>query len=421
MKNKKIKASIRPRGTVIIYFFFMFSALVFMHALRSTISSVLLVFTAALLPVSLLYSIILSKSIKIDVQTKAKEFHKNDIFQIFADIKNLSPLPMPFSSAHIIMPSSEGPECIKKRVRFSVMPFSVCRLSDEAEFRFRGEYRLGLVSVETSDLFNLFNIRIKVSALSLCYVLPRVSAIPETVAGRAESGERAGTDPVLSASSERSGTREYRLGDSMKNIHWKLSSKAQELIVRPETAGADATVAVFIDYTTYVCAPFKEEMDGEKLQKFRNALCDAVADAAASVIACIAECKGTCMIYWLDARHSNSVRADYVDSPEMFWLKLRNFGTAPAYKSVKNPFEEFVQNSSGEYSSRIFITSRTDSDAAEALITAAAVSGNSIDSTVIIADAASFFDDESKRKKYSELCSVCASELAGAGINTVIF
>ena len=42
-------------------------------------------------------------------------------------------------------------------------------------------------------------------------------------------------------------TRYYRQGDLLKNIHWKLSAKADDLLVKEFSMPADQSVEIYLD------------------------------------------------------------------------------------------------------------------------------------------------------------------------------
>ena len=96
-----------------------------------------------------------------------------------------------------------------------------------------GQLRCRVLRIECRDLLGLFRIRRRLPAEMLCTVLPYPAA-PDTLPDLDASLE---TAPILKPKygggySEEHELREYRPGDSVNTIHWKLSSKMDELIVR---------------------------------------------------------------------------------------------------------------------------------------------------------------------------------------------
>ena len=96
-----------------------------------------------------------------------------------------------------------------------------------------GQLRCRVLRIECRDLLGLFRIRRRLPDEMLCTVLP-IPAAPDMAPDLDASLE---TAPILKPKygggySEEHELREYRPGDSVNTIHWKLSSKMDELIVR---------------------------------------------------------------------------------------------------------------------------------------------------------------------------------------------
>ncbi|MBO6039975.1 MAG: DUF58 domain-containing protein [Oscillospiraceae bacterium] len=96
-----------------------------------------------------------------------------------------------------------------------------------------GQLRCRVLRIECRDLLGLFRIRRRLPDEMLCTVLP-FPAAPDAAPDLDASLE---TAPILKPKygggySEEHELREYRPGDSINTIHWKLSSKMDELIVR---------------------------------------------------------------------------------------------------------------------------------------------------------------------------------------------
>lgn len=119
---------------------------------------------------------------------------------------------------------------------------------------FRGEYEIGVKAVEATDLFGL--VRMRREGDKLKGASSRIAVYPRTypLHGRmldlrmnegAEDGERADAEEVSSIADLRS----WREGDSLKRVHWKLSARLGELIVKEFDGSFDAKNMVFVDAT----------------------------------------------------------------------------------------------------------------------------------------------------------------------------
>lgn len=119
---------------------------------------------------------------------------------------------------------------------------------------FRGEYEIGVKAVEATDLFGL--VRMRREGEKLKGASSRIAVYPRTypLHGRmldlrmnegAEDGARADAEEVSSIADLRS----WREGDSLKRVHWKLSARLGELIVKEFDGSFDAKNMVFVDAT----------------------------------------------------------------------------------------------------------------------------------------------------------------------------
>ena len=165
-------------------------------------------------------------SLRFTQRLTAGTLERGDSGQLLVGLQLKSPLPVGPVSLPLILP--EG------RVD-AQMPTSFRRESSAAfslRFPHVGIWPVGASKITLQDLFGLFRLPVKLKqALPQALVLPRrFEVLPLDFArlddGRALPG-RSGED-VTSPED----TRAYRLGDPFKRIHWKLSVRSRELIVR---------------------------------------------------------------------------------------------------------------------------------------------------------------------------------------------
>ncbi len=140
-----------------------------------------------------------------------------------------------------------------------------------------GQWPVGAGRVILQDFFGLIRMRIKLKTpLPEVLVLPRAfEVLPLDFAklddGRALPG-RSGED-ITSPED----TRAYRLGDPFKRIHWKLSIRSRELVVRRFEIPEPPDTLILLDCT----AP----LGGEEKPDGKARLIDTLAETALSVAA----------------------------------------------------------------------------------------------------------------------------------------
>lgn len=115
---------------------------------------------------------------------------------------------------------------------------------------FCGCVKITCEKIEISDFFRLFVRSHSVRGEMVCYIFPEMTDIPfeEEKWNRYDaesykySSVQRGDDP-----SETFGIREYREGDYLKAIHWKLSGKAGELMVRELGLPIENSLIILMD------------------------------------------------------------------------------------------------------------------------------------------------------------------------------
>ena len=157
----------------VCYALFWVFALLFTQALRSTLSSVLFLFSMLFPVLLLLYALtcylFLSESNTVEAETIQKEIPLE--YEIL--IANNGFLPYPFIDADIRYPASDGVRCETRRVSCSLAPQGTFRISDRAVFHYRGSYEIGISDLYVYDPLHIFRIRMRRDNLRPVFVMPR--------------------------------------------------------------------------------------------------------------------------------------------------------------------------------------------------------------------------------------------------------
>ena len=250
--------------------------------LKNPASAVFFWFMVLVLPVSFLAMIISYACVQVYVFTDRSAAEKLSPVQYEVRIINSSPLPIPFAKAITVLPQESGVRCVKECLVLSLPPFGGYSVKTDVRFRYRGKYEIGVAEVYIYDPLRIFRIRKKINNYSNVTVLPRtletdfgeqraVSDFPSPAASSISTREAAETANI----------REYRAGDPLKSIHWKLSSKSEEMQVRDFNTNDDRQTYILIDFAAPTPPP---ESDGEKAKgklflRPRRAAANAVPDA----------------------------------------------------------------------------------------------------------------------------------------------
>ena len=180
-------------------------------------------------------------------------------------------------------------EAEERRLRLSIAGKQKISVSAEFSAQRCGKLALSPTDVRVYDLFGLYGRKIPCEARAFCLVLPTLQPVrlvfTDRAAAELDSDEysmhRAGDDP-----SETFALREYVPGDRVRSIHWKLTEKTGEVIVRQLGLPVSHSVLLLMDNSVAApCAP---------------ADCEALGELTASVSAALSAAGFAHCIAWFD-------------------------------------------------------------------------------------------------------------------------
>ena len=138
----------------------------------------------------------------------------------------------------------EAPEALNIRVR----PFRSTVHAVKFKINYRGEYQLGLGTVQTMDLMGLFSLKHKFNKKVSVIVLPRVLDLTDfPLAANLMTEANSRFDIRDEDYATISDIRPYMPTDSIKRVHWKLTAKRNEWIVKIFQSNALNRVSIILD------------------------------------------------------------------------------------------------------------------------------------------------------------------------------
>ena len=223
-------------------------SLIFTQALRSKVSHIFFWFVFLLPCVLLVYTLISAHALSFSMLSDTLTTEKNAPYTYEFRIDNHSPLAIPFIDAAMVIPQSNNVRCTQRSVRLSMPPLTGYHIKNTVRFRFRGTYDIGVRHVYVYDFLRIFRYRVDAVCLSTVYVLPRrLTADEASAMAVSDSTARTVRSPLVVDRLEVSDIRDYRGGDSLKSIHWKLSSKSEDFIVKDYNTGTSDRTVIFCD------------------------------------------------------------------------------------------------------------------------------------------------------------------------------
>ena len=178
--------------------------------------------------------------------------------------------PLPVSGMRgVFLYNGQEQECV-----FPTRPFRAQERRLPMDARHVGIYDTGLRNVSVSDIFGLFRFRVPIQEGSTLTVLPRPFDVekPRMILGDEGSAVLARSQEDYNAPDD---VRAYRTGDAMKRIHWKLSSRKRELVVRRFETPVPPDTLILLDCN--------EPLGGENINEGKECLRDAMCETAVAV------------------------------------------------------------------------------------------------------------------------------------------
>lgn len=152
-------------------------------------------------------------------------------------------------------------------VYMSIGPKAKKTTSIDMNAQLSGCYRISIEHIESADLLNVFKRDFAINSRKEIEVFPKLDAIEigsnVYSAFNIESFQyslfKIGDDP-----GEIRGVREYQPGDNPKRIHWKLSGKIGDVVVRELGYPVENDILLMIDY---------DQIDDEKAADTKMSIC----------------------------------------------------------------------------------------------------------------------------------------------------
>ncbi len=130
----------------------------------------------------------------------------------------------------------------------SLLPFREKKYSFELECKYRGYYEIGIKSVELEDFLGIVKMSYKNFETKYITVYPKIIYLDRF---NLKTNFVSETHSILNNKFEDaaavSDIRKYAYGDSLKKIHWKLTAKTDELMVKNFQSTTETSAILILD------------------------------------------------------------------------------------------------------------------------------------------------------------------------------
>ena len=180
-------------------------------------------------------------TLKFELKGVRARVNRGERMSAVFTVRHGCPLPVAAIRIHLSVPSACAPA---QQVNVSCGPFRARTFRQVIPCPHRGVYEAGVTRVSVEDVFGLVCLRRgRGSRLVKLEVLPRARAAEPVPPSAVDQGP-----PIINRAAEDnaspSDVRAWQEGDELKKVHWKLSLRKRELLVRTyeETARPDTLV-----------------------------------------------------------------------------------------------------------------------------------------------------------------------------------
>ncbi|WFR56634.1 DUF58 domain-containing protein [Anaerocolumna sp. AGMB13025] len=256
--------------------------------------------TAVLLPFVLLGIVIYSSyKIIIKLDSTTMVVGKEEFLNLTIHLKNTSVFPVSRMHLFIQYYNTFSGEVKKENIQVAVDQKSTQNVSCQITSKYCGNMQFEVKSVKLYDYFLIWSVNKKTRQSIQVAVMPETYEIPgdiiienNTILADSDtySEYKPGDDP-----SEVFGVREYREGDKPNRIHWKLSYKQNQLMIKEFSDPIQDAVLVLMEFTC------------KETQKSRLSIVDGLLDLAISVSYHLLVNEHVHKVSWYDKNY-NAVR-----------------------------------------------------------------------------------------------------------------
>ena len=215
---------------------------------------ILLIVIAALPVIMFITTYITKKLINVEFAVKDKNVSKGKDFPVQLVVTNRSIFPIGKAEAHIEYYNVFSDQISAFDLYLPIQPKNSQRITFQLSSKFCGVIKIRSARLNIYDPLRLFRFRTAKNICTDIAVMPEGHEIGGIVHYTDRVNEESdvfseykpGDDP-----SEVFDLREYNQGDKLNRIHWKLSSKKDDFIVKDYSLPIDVPCSVFLDLKCY--------------------------------------------------------------------------------------------------------------------------------------------------------------------------
>lgn len=231
---------------VLVYLVFLAFSILFAVLLNDVTGCTPLFLTIFLPLVSLVYTTVLRFRFTFREQYDQASIVRGELGRLSIEVINDTILLYPHVAASLTCCAPGEKTGVCSTADFSVSPHEMKKIDFDMSLEHIGQYRVGLKAVKFYDLLGLFRLKCR-KPLKTITVTPRIIDIDVLPDFPPVKPSQTAASFTTQEKENYSGVREYVPGDSLKNIHWKLTAHCSKYMSRRYENNNRSGVSVFID------------------------------------------------------------------------------------------------------------------------------------------------------------------------------
>lgn len=197
--------------------------------------------------IPLIHNFIILRYVKASIKTPKGSFYVGEKIPVQYKIRNHSIFHVPYIKVKSSI-AKELSGADPQEILTNLQAKSSFTHQEDLIMKRRGYYDLGEIEISIKDVFGLFLLKKKISSGISIVIYPEAIDLNTFQIPRVgQLGNLLINDPIFQDRSRVSSLRDYKEGDSIKSIHWKLWPKLDNLVVKNYENRGDTSVVVFID------------------------------------------------------------------------------------------------------------------------------------------------------------------------------
>lgn len=257
-----------------------------------------LFYIVLLLPVvSLAYLVIVFNTFKYTERLDKREYQKGEVLDYTLCIHNETPFYIAYFTVYMHL---EGQMLIKgmRNEHLTLRPFSVQEFKFNVLILYRGRYKVGISHIEIRDFLNLFSFRYIPGETKQIRVFPRILPVEELNIPyfRMSDNEYLSRNKDV-GHTEIKDIRDYMYGDSLKKIHWKLSSKFNKWLIKETNASSEKEFWILLDLSRISGSAEEVLKTEDRTVEFLVSLAKVLLNSGFNIKLCFYRSEQMCLTY----------------------------------------------------------------------------------------------------------------------------